>query len=68
VPARVSAVSSESNRTARLGDDRAFVHAFGDEMHGAAGDPHAGLDRALMRVQAREERQQGGVDVEDVPS
>ncbi len=34
-----------------LPDNRPFVHAFCHEMHGAAGNPHAGVNRALMRVQ-----------------
>ncbi|MCY1302462.1 hypothetical protein D9M70_521180 [compost metagenome] len=55
------------NRHHCLREDRAFVHAFGHEVHRAAGDLHAGVDRPLMGVQAGEERQQRGVDVEDPP-
>ena len=47
----------DMNGHAVLRDNRALVHAFGHEMHRTTGDPHPGIERALMRVQTRKQRQ-----------
>ncbi len=48
-----------------LRHDRPAVEGRVDEVHGHAGDGHAGGERVADRVQARERRQQRRVDVED---
>src|SRR4051794_12636227 len=48
-----------------LEDDRPAVDAFVDEMHGNSGNLDAVVERLLDRVDAREGRQQGGMDVDD---
>jgi hypothetical protein len=49
-----------------LRDDGTGVGAAIDQMHGAAGDPHAVLEGLTLRVDAREGRQERRVDVDDV--
>ena len=52
----------------RLGDDRTGVELGLDEMDGAAVLLQAGGERALMRMQAAQVRQQRRVDVEHAPA
>ena len=42
------------HRHGRLRDDRPVVRLFGDEMHSAAVNPQARVERAAMRVEASE--------------
>ncbi len=58
-------VVAGKHRHGCLTDNRAFVHALGDEMYRAAGDPHAGVYGALVGVEARKERQQRRMDIDD---
>src|SRR4029453_9549665 len=48
-----------------LGDDRAGIEVGRDKMYRAAADAGAGIDRLLLHAQAREGRQQRGMDVDD---
>ena len=50
--------------TARLHDDRPGVGFRNDEMHGRAGDLHAGAQRLAVRIEPGKRRQQGRMDVE----
>ncbi len=52
------------DRNAGLTDDRAFVHAFGDDVDGATGLGITRRDGAGMGVQTGIERQQGRVDID----
>ena len=53
------------HRHDRLRDDRPVVEVGGDEVHRRAGHLAAGLDRAPVRVQAGERRQQRRMDVDE---
>ena len=48
-----------------LHEDRAGVDALVDEVHRDPGDPHPVGERLPDRVEPRERRQEGGVDVDD---
>jgi len=53
------------NRYARLGDDRAGIHAGIDEMDGAAGRGFAGLQGLPPGFETGELREERGVDIDD---
>ena len=53
------------DRHRRLDDDGAVVQFRADDVHRAAADLHAGIERFTMGVQAGEGGKQGGVNVED---
>jgi hypothetical protein len=48
-----------------LGDDWAGIEVCRDKMHRAPADAGTGIDRLLLHTQAREGRQQRGMDVDD---
>ena len=58
-------VVAVEHRHRRLRDDRPGVGARVDEVHGAAGDARAVVERLPLRVHAGERRQERRVDVED---
>ena len=55
------------HRNLGLGDDRAAVQFFGDEMHAGTVFGRAGIQGALVRVEATECRQQRGMNVDQSP-
>ena len=57
-----------SHRHRRLQHDGTGVDALVDEVHGGARHLHAVLERLALGVQARERRQQRGMDVEARPA
>jgi len=57
-------VVARQHRHHGLGQDRAMVEFGRDLVHGSTGELAAGVNRALVRVQPREGRQQRGMDVE----
>ena len=61
----VSTVSSSSTGTAACRMIGPASRYFVDEMHRAAGDLHAVLQRLVLRVQTRKSRQQRRVDVQN---
>ena len=63
-PRASCSLSPGSTGTTAWRDDRPVVELGGDEVHRRAGHLAAGLDRAPVRVQAGERRQQRRMDVE----
>ena len=57
-------VVAVEHRHRRLRDDRPGVAALVDEVHGAAGDARAVVERLLLRVDAGKRGQQRRVDVD----
>ena len=60
-------VVAGQHRHHRLGDDGAVVKLSRHPMHAGAGDLAAGVQGALVRVQAGKSRQQRGVNIEQPP-
>ena len=61
----VSTVSSSSTGTAACSHDRPRVQVLVHEVHRAAGDLHAVLQRLVLRVETRECRQQRRMNIQN---